>query len=576
MNRFIYILSVILLFLCPGLQAETMVYLVHSETLSFDEELYPEAQLLKGDVIFRHDSALMYCDSALFYEKNNSLDAFGNVRLVQGDTLEGFSDVLFYDGNTKFARMRKNVKLIHTGTTLTTDSLNYDRLNDLAWYFSGGKIVDSLNTLTSVWGQYTPSTRQTVFKTDVLLVNDRFVLTADTLKYNTASNIADLVGPTKIIYEEETTILSTLGWYNTRTEESMLLNRSEVIHEDGRSLTGDTIFYDKHFGKGDVVGHMCLIDSVQQGTLYGNLGKFFETDKYGFATDSALYVDWSEEDRTYVHADTLYSEEIPYQLTLLQPLDSIMVDSVLTWQPPDTLLQDTSYRQIRAFYHVRIYRSDMQAICDSLVTNNRDSVMIMNGKPVIWSDNQQISAELVNVYLKNGTVDYVHGIGSAIASQQDAETWFNQLSGKELLAYIREGEMRQIDVNGNAETVFYPHEDDGKGPVVGVNKTQSSYVKMYLQNQKVDHIVFTSATTGAMYPLDKISESQTRLGSFFWAEDERPKNKDDVFRHPQSTQRPEQVALSAKDTTAEENTDSEKEDSSDSKRNSRGRKRAGR
>lgn len=555
------------------MHAETLVYLEHSETLSFDEERYPDAQLLKGNVVFRHDSALMYCDSALFYEKNNSLDAFGNVRLVQGDTLEGLSDVLYYDGNTKFARMRSNVKLIHTGTILTTDSLNYDRLNDFAWYYTGGKIVDSLNTLTSVWGQYTPSTKQAVFKTDVLLVNDRFTLTADTLKYNTESNIADLVGPTKIIYEEETTILSNLGWYNTRTEESMLLNRSEVIHNDGRSLTGDTIFYDKRVGKGDVIGHMCLIDSVQQGTLYGNLGKFFESDKYGFATDSALFVDWSDEENTYVHADTLYTEEIPYQMSSLQERDSIIVDSVLTWQAPDTILTDTSYRQVRAYYRVRIYRSDMQAICDSLVTNNRDSIMVMNGKPVIWSDNQQISAELVNVYLKDGMVDYVHGIGSAIASQQDDENQFNQLSGKELLAYIRDGEMRQIDVNGNAETVFYPREDDGKGAVVGVNKTQSSYVKMFLQNQKVDHILFTSATTGAMYPLDKITESQTRLGSFFWAADERPKDKDDVFNHPEATARPEQKALSAKDTSTEEGAEADKQEDSDSNKSSRGRKR---
>lgn len=558
--------------LCLGLQAETLVYLEHSETLTFDEERYPDAQLLKGNVIFRHDSALMYCDSALFYEKDNSLDAFGNVRLVQGDTLEGFGDILYYDGNTKFARLRKNVKLIHTGTTLTTDSLNYDRLNDLAWYYTGGKIVDSLNTLTSVFGQYVPSTKQATFKTDVLLVNDKFVLTADTLKYNTASNIADLVGPTKILYEEETTILSTLGWYNTRTEESMLLNRSEVIHEDGRRLTGDTIFYDKHIGKGDIRGHMVLSDTIQKGTLYGNQGKFYENEKYGFATDSALYIDWSEEEKTYVHADTLYSEEIAYQTYELAERDSIMIDSVLTWQPPDTIPYDTSYKRVRAYHRVRIYRSDMQSICDSLVTDNRDSTMILNGRPVIWSDGQQISAKLITVYLKNGEVDYAHCEENAIAAQQDDEEQFNQMSGKEIIAYIRDGEMRQIDVNGNAETIFYPHEDDGEGPLVGVNKTQSSYVKMFLREQKIDHILFTTATTGKMYPIDKISSSEQRLGAFFWAEAERPKSPQDVFSHPDATERPEQKAVSAKDDTTEEENTEDKQDT-DKKQNSRNRRK---
>lgn len=565
-----YILLCTVIF-CLSSRAETLVYLEHSETLNFDEERYPDAQLLKGNVIFRHDSALMYCDSALFYEHNNSLHAFGHVRLIQGDTIEGFSDILYYDGNTKFARLRKNVKLIHSGTTLKTDSLNFDRIQDLAWYYTGGTVQDSLNTLTSVWGQYTPSSKQAIFKTDVLLINNRFTLTADTLKYNTESNIADLVGPTKIIYEEETTILSTLGWYNTRTEESMLLNRSEVIHQDGKRLIGDTIFYDKYTGKGEVRGHMHFTDSVQQGSLYGNYGKVFEHEKYGFATDSALFVDWSSDDHTFMHADTLYSEEVPYQITLLLPKDSILVDSIMQWQAPDTLVQDTSYRQVRAFHRVRTYKSDLQAVCDSLVYNNRDSIMTLYYLPVAWSDNQQISADLITVYMKDGTVDYAHGEGNAIAIQQDEQTQFNQLSGKEIYAYITNGELSRIDVNGNAETVFYPHEDEdeegNKGATMGVNKTQSSYVKMYITNQKIDHILFTSATTGAMYPLDMISESQARLAGFFWAENERPRSAEDVFNHPAHTPRPEQTALSAKDDSTDKDNDDDAAAQREARRN---------
>lgn len=552
-------------------QAETLVYLEHSETLIYDEDNYPDAQLLKGNVVFRHDSALMFCDSALFFEKTNSLNAYGHVKLLQGDTLEGYGDVLYYDGNTKFARLRNNVKLIHTGTTLTTDSLNFDRLNDLAWYFTGGQIQDSLNTLTSLWGQYTPSTKQAVFKTDVELINDKFILNADTLKYNTQTNIADLVGPTQIIYEEETTILSTLGWYNTRTEESMLLQRSEVIHSDGKTLTGDTIYYDKHLGKGDILGHMELTDTVQKGTLYGNFGKFFENEKYGFATDSALFVDWSnEDDKAYIHADTLYTEEITYQIPKLIPRDSILIDSILKPQTPDTAIIDTSYRQIRAFWGVRIYRSDMQAICDSLVGNNRDSIMILNGMPVAWSDEQQISADLIKIYLKDGTVDYAHFITNAIASQQDDGNLFNQLAGKEIFAYIRDGELRQIDVNGNAETIFFPHEEDEDGAVIGCNKTQSSYVKLFITNKKIDHILFTTATTGAMYPLDKITEPQMKLAPFFWAVNERPTSPQDVFRKVEHTPRPTQTALSAIDNTKE---DENSTDNNNEKRPSRGRKK---
>ena len=232
---------------------QTMVYLERSETLNYDEARIADAQILKGNVVFRHEDALMYCDSAYFYEGTNSLDAFGHVRFEQGDTLQGFGDKLFYDGNTKLARLRRHVKLVHgrlddNPTILTTDTLNYDRAAGIAYYYSGGEVKDSLNTLTSVLGNYQPDTKQAVFSKEVVLTNPNFVLTSDTLLYNTDTKVTDIVSPTQIIYEEQTTIHSSRGWYNTDTERSMLLDRSVVEHTDGKMMTGDTIYYDKRIG----------------------------------------------------------------------------------------------------------------------------------------------------------------------------------------------------------------------------------------------------------------------------------------------------------------------------------------
>ncbi len=525
------------------------MYLEYCETLSFDEERLPGAQILRGKVRFRHEDALMFCDSAYFYEKENSFDAFGHVHFMQGDTLNGYGDVLYYNGNTRLARLRRNVKLVHTTTTLTTDSLNYDRNQNLAYYYTGGTIQDIENTLSSVWGQYNPPTHQAIFKTDVLLTNEKFTLASEVLHYNTETNIADLVTDTKIVYEEETTILSSKGWYNTRTENSMLLNRSQIIHTDGKTLTGDTIFYDKQNGFGHILNRMEMTDSVQKMTLYGNYGEVWENEKRGYATDRALIEEWGDSIHTFMHADTLWTEEIPYRFHTLVQKDSILIDSVMTWQKPDTLWIDTTYRQVRAYYGVRVYREDVQAVCDSLYYNGRDSIMSLYKEPVAWSDNQQVSADSIHIYMKNGEVDYAHGIGSALAVQQETLTKFNQLSGKEMLAYIRDGELRQVDVNGNAETVFYPREDDGT--FMGVNKTQSSFVKIYLQDQKIEHILFTTATTGAMYPLDSIKIEDTRLATFFWAEQERPLVPGDVFATPQRTPRPVQGAMSATATNEE-------------------------
>ncbi len=531
------------------LAQEKLVYLEHCETLSFDEERLPGAQILQGNVRFRHEDALMFCDSAYFYEKENSFDAFGHVHFMQGDTLNGYGDVLYYDGNTRLARLRRNVKLIHTTTTLTTDSMNYDRNKNLAYYYTGGKIQDAENTLTSVWGQYNPPTNQAIFKTDVFLTNDKFTLSSETLHYNTESHVADLVTDTEIVYDKETTILSSKGWYNTETEKSMLLNRSQVIHTDGKTLTGDTIYYDKLRGFGQVLHRMEMTDTLQHMTLYGNYGEVWENEKCGFAADSAMIEEWGDSLHTYMHADTLWTEEIPYQITQLIPRDSILVDSIMRWQAPDTVVIDTTFRQVRAFYGVRVYREDMQAVCDSLHYNGRDSIISLYKEPVAWSDDQQISADSMHIYIQNGEVDYAHGIGAAIAIQQETPTKYNQLSGKEIVAYVRDGELRQVDVNGNAETVFYPREDDGT--FMGVNKTQSSFVKIYLQNQQIEHILFTTATTGAMYPLDSIAIEDMRLAGFFWAEQERPLVPGDVFENPQRTIRPVQGAMSAIDTNEE-------------------------
>lgn len=491
----------------------TLIYLENSETLSFDQRRLPDVQLLKGNVQFRHDDALMYCDSAYFYDGKNSLDAFGNVRIVQGDTLFVYGDMLYYNGNTKLARLRNRVRMENKQTVLTTDSLNYHRSTDLAYYFNGGQIKDSLNVLTSDWGQYHSKSEQAIFKGDVLLVNSNFTLETDTLHYNTESNIADLVAPTVIVYQEETTILSSNGWYNTATENSMLLDNSKVIHVEGRTLQGDTILYNKRIGFGEVFGHMQLTDSTQQTTLYGHYGHYNEITERGLATDSALLVEWSSEDWAYIHADTLHTEK------------------------------DSIYNVVRGYYGVRVYRTDLQAVCDSLVYSERDSIMNLYRDPIMWNENNQVSADFIQVYMKDGAVDYAHLQNNALSIQETGPEYFNQMGGKEMYAYVKDKELHQVDVNGNAETIFYPKEDDGT--FIGINKTQSSYVKLFIKDQKVERVLFTTATNGVMYPLLELTPEEARLSAFFWATTERPKDKDDVFSKPSKTPRAAAGPMSA-------------------------------
>ena len=515
---------------------QTMVYLEHSETLSFEEERLPDAQILRGNVRFRHEDMLMFCDSAYFYEKSNSLTAFSNVRFEQGDTLHGYGDVLYYDGNTRLARFRNNVKLVHRETVLTTDSLNYDREADKAYYFTGGTIRDSINSLESVWGEYCPNTYMAVFKRQVHLTNPSFILDSETLTYNTNTHVAYLTSETKIVYEDETVITSSNGWYNTSTDDCMLLDRSLIVHKDSTSLTGDTIFYNKEKGVGQLFSNIEMCDSTQSVTLYGNYGEVWEQQRHGYVTDSALVEEWSGEEHTWLHADTLMFDELSCT---------------------DSTCRDTTYRLLRGYRNVRSWSAEYQLACDSMAYTSRDSTLTLFGAPVCWNGDNQASADVVTVYFKDNKMDYVHGVGNVLGTQVIADGRFNQIIGDEMIAHVTDGDVKLVDVTGNTETAFYPREENGG--LMGINKTKSNMVQIFLEDRQIDHILFTTATSGTMYPLDQIEKAATYLSGFFQADDERPQSVADLFRHPDRTRKTTDEEPAADEEQKEENITLEKE-----------------
>ena len=520
-----------------GAKGVTLVYLENCDQLSFDKIQSPDMQLLKGNVRFRHDNARLYCDSAYFFEKANSFNAYGHVRIVQGDTIFIFGDILYYNGNTKLARLRHRVRMENRKTTLTTDSLNYDRITNQAYYYTGGKISDETNDLTSIWGQYSTKTNESLFKTKVHMKNKNYTLDADSLRYNTKTKIARLISMTHILYNNETDIYSDKGWYNTATEQSMLLNRSKVKHKDGKTLIGDTIFYDKKLKYGEGFTNVIMNDTVQKTTLYGNYCYYNENDKNGLATDSALLVDWSSKDSMFVHADTLHTSK------------------------------DSIYNVARGYYHVRIYRNDVQGLCDSLAYSARDSVMNMFGTPVLWSDNNQLSGEYIQAYTKNKKVNKIHIQKVAVAIQHEDSIYYNQLSGKEIIAYVDSGQLRKVNVNGNAETIYFPR-DDKDSTLLGLNKTQSSFVVMYFKNKRINKAILTSATNGTMFPLDNLSEKLLHLNTFFWIENERPQNKSDVFKTYPKIERPKGGGIDSLGSSDTDNSSQSASGSSENQKNS--------
>lgn len=503
-SRFFFVSIFSILSVCVFAQTQdtlvskkTKIYLEHANTLSFDKEQNAEAQVLNGDVCFRHDSSYMYCDSAYFFEQNNSLEAFSNVRMEQGDTLFVYGDYLFYDGNTQMAYLRDNVRMENGQVTLFTDSLNYDRVANIGYYFEGGLIVDEENELSSFYGQYSPGTKLSIFNDSVRLENPQFTLYSDTLHYNTETKIAIILGPS-VIVSDSGTVYTSRGWYDTINNTSLLLDRSQVVSGD-KILSGDSIVYNRATGFGEVFGNMCLLDTVKRISLEGQYGYYNEKTEFAFATDSARCLEYSQGDTLYLHGDTL---------------QMMTVDSL--------------YREIKAFHGVRFYRTDMQGVCDSMQFNSKDSVLYMYNDPILWNEQYQLYGDTILVYMNDSTIDYAHVKQFAFAIQEVDSSYFNQLKGNDLKAWFEDQTVRQIDVAGNAESIFYPLEKDGA--MVGLNETKSGFLTIWVKDNKLDKLKIWPNPQGSLTPIPDIKPDQKTLKDFYWYDYIRPKNKDDIYQ----------------------------------------------
>lgn len=282
----------------------------------------------------------------------------------------------------------------------------------------------------------------------------------------------------------------------------MLLDRS-LVTSKGQSLTGDTIFYDRRSGFGEVFGNMVLNDSIRSVIMEGQYGFYNERTEYSFATDSARLLEFSRGDTLYLHADTLKSH----------------------------LVLPDSTRLLQAYHGVRFFRIDAQGVCDSMEFTSVDSLLHMYKLPIIWNENYQITGDTIRIHMNDSTVDWALIPGSAFAAQHKDSVFYDQVSGKELKAWFEQGQLRQIDVNGNAQTIFYPQERDST--LTGLNKAESGFLRMYLKNQQMEKIIIWPQPQGSMTPLDLIKPEQLYLPAYKWYSDLRPVSPEDIFRKPE-------------------------------------------
>lgn len=499
-----------LLFLASGIwpsgillaQDTTKIILEQGDTWEYNKLIGPDIQRIIGNVILRHDTGYLYCDSAYLNDLTNIVKAYGNVHIKASDTLNLFGDSLQYNGNTKVAEVWGNVKLIDNQTILTTDSLDFDRKTQIAWYDHWGKIVNHDNCLVSLYGYYYTNIKEFFFKDDVILIHPDYSLKSDTLMYNTVTEIAYFYGPSTIVSNDKVdSIYCTDGWYDTQKDITRLRYGGEIYH-GAQFLTGDTVYYERLNGFGQVFNHAFLLDTVQNIALTGDYGELVRKRGVGFMTDRATAILIDKKDSLFLHGDTIKAFFDPEE-------------------------EQIKIRAVFAYRHVKFFRDDLQGACDSLAYHSSDSTIYMYVEPVIWSGKNQLTADTITLTIRNSELDSMVMYRSAFIVSQDDTTKFNQIKGKDMIAYFIQNDLYKIKVLGNSETVYFAREEDRT--LIGINKLYASDMLIFVEKNDIQTITYIDKPEGTLYPENEISPYDLKLKGFNWLEKLRPKTKEEIY-----------------------------------------------
>ena len=473
-----------------------------ADLLEYDENYLPGAQRLLGHVVFQHENTTGYCDSAYFYESDNYLIAFGKpVRILIGDSVRLYGKKAYYNGNEKTASIARNVEMVHGTSHLYSDSLIYDLRADVGYYLTGGTMINVDDTLSSEVGHYYTKTDEVWLRDSVLLRSSSYTMDCDTLLYNTLQETVYFVSRTHMI-SDENTIYTSSGWYETKSDLATLVGDVELFTST-QTLVADSVYYDRNLRYGIGWNNVVITDTVKGYVLKGNYVEHHELGGYSTATDSNQLILIDNQDSLYLHADTL----------------RILFDSV---QEP---------QRMSAFNRVKFYRHDMQGACDSLAYNIKDSVILMFHNPVMWSGDNQLTADTITFYIKDSVNVIITLIKSGfIVSSVFDETEFNQIKGAKIEGHIVDKQLQTVYVYNNAECVYFITDEDTA--LLGVNVSATSEMKIIFTDNEIDGIVFYNDPDGKIYSDKELPEKDRQLKDFRWLQYYRPETVEELYVRP--------------------------------------------
>lgn len=453
---------------------------------------------LSGNVQLKDNDVFMWCDSAHYNPDKNLVTAYSKVHIQQGDTLNLFGDYLFYDGKNASAFVKGNVELVDNDTHLYTDSIHYDVNNQIARYTNNGKIINAKNTLTSRIGIYYVNQDMFHFKDSVKIVNPDYVMKADTMDYNSKSEIAYFSGPTELT-GDSLYMYCEKGWYDTRNEKTsvwkhaMIDNRKQIVH-------GDSLFFNDSTGFGESFGNVLIQDTTNKIAIQGNYAWYFKDPEKFLVTDRAVFIQISNDDSLFMHADTISS--ITIQCEKADP-----------------------YRLTRAYHSVRVFSKSLQSYCDSLSYSFRDSVIRMYRDPIIWSEENQLTADSMAVFTKNQQTDRLELYNTSFIVSKVDTIRYDQIKGKNLIGHFKDNELYKIDIKGNGESLYYLLDGDA---VAGRNQSKCANIEVFVEKGKIKEIYEYGSPEGFIDP--PLPAEPIRLDGFHWLDNLRPKSKTDIFR----------------------------------------------
>lgn len=503
-----HFLILLLSLLATGLAAQTdttaakQINIVYGANFTKDEAQYPGASIFSKDerqVQFEHQGADLWCDIAIFYQKENKLRAIGNIRLQQGDSIQMTSGKINYDGNLKLAKAWESVVLRNADMTLRTDTLYFDRATQESYYNTGGTIVDSANTLTSEIGRYFMVPKKYQFLDSVYIRNPDYTLESSRLDYYTTSRNAYMYGPSTITGETYK-LYCERGFYDTTVESGYGIKNTRIDYNN-RIIEGDSVYFDKASQFASATNNIKVTDTINKGVIRAHYAEVYKAQDSVFATKRAVSVSLVEQDSLYMHGDTL----------------------MITGKPDERIL--------RAFRNAKFYKTDLSGKCDSIHFEQKTGITQLIRDPVLWNVENQMTGDSIHLIsnLETEKLDSLKVINNAFVISQDTigMTGFNQAKGKDLFGKFIDNELKIVDLVKNTELIYYMYNDEDE--LIGINKTICSAIRMTMAENDIEDITFFTNPDGDIFPESELPENSRKLKGFVWRGDERIRKMEDIF-----------------------------------------------